>query len=497
MAQKQEFNEQDFLDPVWYIENFFWVKNKNKKIVPFYLNPVQKDYMTHRTSRDIVLKGRQHGFSTLKLGEYLHDTMTNEATHTKIVAHKREAAGKLLAALKLMFFRIPPEFRPQVRYDNKYEFTFPDLESQITISPATEDAGRSETINNLLATEVAFWPNAEETLSGLLEAVPGGGSICIESTPNGVGDTFFVEVQKARENKSEFTLHEYPWWSNPEYKLPLKKGESLEPYSNEEIDLIAAYKLTPEQIKWRRVKVARMELRKFAREYECNFLQSGRPVFDATIIERWNKKEPIYKDNYVRVWEKPIPGERYVIGVDTSEGLPDGDRACAQVLKMSTWEQVAILHGALKPQVLAVKVDRLTREYRQGQPYGVSLGVERNNHGHAVLVKLLEFETPGLYYFKPQKPGWDTNQATKFMMVDELEEAVRHELITIFDEATKGEMVAFEWKDNGSTGAPNGEGNHDDTVTALGIAWQMRKASQWEIWEPAGIAERGRAFIIG
>jgi hypothetical protein len=219
-------------------------------------------------------------------------------------------------------------------------------------------------------------------------------------------------------------------------------------------------------------------------------------VFDATIIERWPKKEPIYRDNYLRVWERPKPGERYAIGVDTSEGLPDGDRACAQVFKMSTWEQVAILHGALKPQVLAVYVDRLAREYRQGQPYGVVLGVERNNHGHAVLVKLLEFETPGLYFYKPQHPGWDTNSATKFMMVDEAEEAVRQGFITVYDEATKGEMIAFEWKDDGSAGAPDGEGNYDDTVTALCIAWQMRKATPWQIWEPGG-SEGGRALIIG
>lgn len=493
----RRIDEANFLEPIWYIETFLWVRSKNKKIVPFYLNPVQRHYMARRTKRDIVLKGRQHGFSTLKLAEYLHDTITNEATHTKIVAHKREAAGKLLAALKLMFFRIPPEFRPRVRYDNKYEFTFPDLESQITIASATDDAGRSETINNLLATEVAFWPNAEETLSGLLESVPESGSICLESTPNGVGDPFYAEVQKAREGTSEFTLHEYPWWANPEYRTPLRPGESLEPYSDEELHLIANHNLTPEQIKWRRAKIQRLGPRKFAREYECSSLQSGRPVFDAGAIEKWPRKAPIYTDNYLRVWERPVPGERYAIGVDTSEGLPDGDRACAQVFKMSTWEQVAILHGALKPQVLAAYVDRLARGYRQGQRYGVILGVERNNHGHAVLVKLIEFQTPGLYFFKPQKPGWDTNPATKFMMVDEAEEAVRQGLITVYDEATKGEMMAFEWKDNGSAGAPNGEGNHDDTVTALCVAWQMRKATPWQVWEPEGSDDGGQVLVIG
>jgi hypothetical protein len=488
-------NEQDYLDPVWYIETFLWVRNKKKQIVPFKLNVVQRHYMARRTNRDLVLKGRQHGFSTLKLAEYLHDTITNVGTHTKIVAHKRDAAGKLLAALKLMFSRIPPQDRPRVQYDNKYEFTFPDLNSSITIAPATKDAGRSETINNLLATEVAFWADAEETLSGLLEAVPEEGNICIESTPNGVGDKFYNMVQDARAGMSEWRLHEYPWWMNPEYRVRLEPGEKLE-YTEEEIRLIGAYNLTPEQIKWRRRKIQRLGKRKFAREYECNFLQSGRPVFDAEAIDSWSKKAPIYEDNYLRVWEWPKPGERYAMGVDTCEGLEDGDLACIKVFKMSTWEEVASLHGPLAPTVLAARVDKLARLYRQGERYGVIVGVERNNHGHAVLVKLVEWQTPGLYYFRPQRAGWDTNPATKPVMIDELEEAVRNGLITIYDEATKGEMRAYEWKDDGSAGAP--EGSHDDTVLATMVAWQMRKATPWNIWEPSDEDEDGaQVTIIG
>lgn len=489
--------EQIYFNRIAWIETFLWVRSKNKKIVPFFLNQVQRVYMNRRTRRDLVFKARQHGITTLKLADYLHDTITNEGTHTKVVAHKREAAAKQLAALKLMFYRIPPEDRPRVSYDNKYEFIFPDLDSYITISPATEDTGRSETINNLLCTEVAFWKKGEETLSGLLESVPEGtGNITIESTPNGVGDVFYQMVQAAKEGRSEFRLHELPWWLNSEYKLPLKPGESLEPYTDNEIHLITTYGLKPEQIKWRRRKIQRLGPRKFAREYELGFLQSGRPVFDSNVINLWPKRAPVYEDIYWRIWEYPVPGERYAIGVDTSEGLPDGDRACAMCFKMSTWEQVAMIHGPLKPTVLASHVHRMATQYRQDQPYSVILGVERNNHGHAVLVKLVEWGTPGLYYFKPQNPGWDTNPATKWMMVDEGEEAVRTGILKIFDEATKGEFLAFEWKDNGSAGAPDGEGNHDDTVTAALVAWQMRKAQRWQIYEPP-VSEGGNVRIIG
>lgn len=495
----ETIHEENLLDPVWYAETFFWIRSKRKEIVPFLLNPVQRHYMARRSRRDLVLKARQHGFSTLKLAEFLHDTITHEGVHTKIVAHKREAAARLLTALKLMFFRVPPEFRPAVRYDNKYEFTFPELESSISIASATEAAGRSETIHNLLATEVAFWHDAEDVLAGLLEAVPEEGSICIESTPNGVGNWFWREVQKARAGESEFRLHEYPWWVNPEYRLPLAPGESLEPYSDDELRLIAAHGLAPEQIKWRRARIRRLGPRKFAQEYECDFVQSGRPVFDATAIRRWPQLEPIRREPYLLVFEEPKSDERYAIGVDTSEGLADGDRACAQVFRMSDWRQVAFLHGAIRPDRLAVLVDRLARHYRQGRQYGAILGVERQNHGHAVLQKLVELGTPGLYFYKPQRPGWDTNSATKFLMVDEAEEAIRSGFLVCHDPVTPGEALAFEWKDDGTAGAPDGEGNHDDTITALCIAWQMRKWSPHNVWDPGddGRPVGGRVLVFG
>jgi hypothetical protein len=261
---------------------------------------------------------------------------------------------------------------------------------------------------------------------------------------------------------------------------------------------MVTYKLTPAQMKWRRKKIARLGKRKFAREYECDFLQSGTPVFSAEAINNWPTKKTVYQDNYLRVWELPVKGERYALGVDTSEGLEDGDKACAQVLKMSTWEQVAVLHGALGPTVLAAKVDKLARQYRQGNPYGAIVGVERNNHGHAVLVKMVDFQTPGLFFHQPQRPGWDTNSATKFVMIDELEEGIRKGLLTVYDQATKGELLAYEWKPNGSAGAPDGEGNHDDTVVGTAIAWQMRKATAWQIWEPGGGGEElTSATVLG
>jgi len=525
-------HEFDILDHEEYIEAFIWIKGKNKKRVPFFLNPVQKDYMRNKTNRDIVLKARQHGFSTLILADFYCDTIFNEATKTKIVAHKREAAQELLENLKVMYWSTPPDMRPKLGNDNKYEFEFPELDSKITIAVATQsgDAGRSETINNLLATEVAFWRGAADTMTGLIEAVPQSGRVIIESTPNGIGNYYHREVMKARAGDSAFKLHEYGWWVNPEYQRPLIPGyiEARSPeeaelavkerrliLDKEEEALAKKYGLTYEQINWRRWKIKQApNKRKFYQENELNFNQSGRPVIDYQYIEPFleygeKHRKPIHADTYERWWEAPkSSGAKYLIGVDTSEGVEGGDYSVIQIGRVCDdykVRQVYRFRALLKPGQLAEKVDKITRFFCKDGANLVVLGIERNNHGHAVLQKIMdnpEGITPGLYFFDAGRPGWDTNSATKPVMIDEFEEAIRDGHLEIYDDVTLGEMEAYEWKDNGSAGAPEGSGDeddfHDDTVAAAQIMWQMRKATKYHIWWPFDFkGSGGGATVIG
>ena len=43
----------------------------------------------------------------------------------------------------------------------------------------------------------------------------------------------------------------------------------------------------------------------------------------------------------LRIWEKPIPSETYVIGGDPAEGLEHGDDSVLEVIVGSTGEQAA------------------------------------------------------------------------------------------------------------------------------------------------------------
>lgn len=495
---------EKLLDPVWFAETFLYIRTKEKRVIPFRLNPIQRDFWSRirdrwtperglKGAREIVLKARQHGFTTWILALFYHDTITNESTNTRIVPHEREAAEEMLATIKLFWERTPKEFRPEVKYNSKWQMTFPGLNSQITIGSGASGEGRSFTIHNLLVSELAFWRHPEDDLPGPLETVPESGNVVIESTPGAPGDEFYRRVQEARAGTSPYRLHVYPWWANPEYRLPLEPGEKLEPYSQQELELIAAHGLTPEQIKWRRWKVSDIGPRKFAQEYECDFARSGLMVFDGDALARYRARAeaaqrlpleavercPAYcrlkaaplpagalsPDGW-RIYELPEPGVRYIIGADVAEGLADGDADAAVVLRQDTGACVAVLHGRWPPALYAARLYGLGRLY-----YDALLAVERNNHGHAVLLKLREWQYPNLAGWNG-KLGWETNDQTKPLIIDKLDEAIRHHWAAMPDLATVEEAFAFVHDGRGGMGATRGA--HDDLVMAWAIAWFVR-----------------------
>lgn len=62
----------------------------------------QKQFEEERTGRDIVLKPRQIGFSTLELARDLRFAVTNEGVNVLVVGHDKKLAEDLFANLKVM-----------------------------------------------------------------------------------------------------------------------------------------------------------------------------------------------------------------------------------------------------------------------------------------------------------------------------------------------------------------------------------------------------------
>ena len=108
----------------------------------------------------------------------------------------------------------------------------------------------------------------------------------------------------------------------------------------------------------------------------------------------------------VGVYAAAEAGREYVIGCDPAEGNPQSDESAASVVDVLTGEQVAVLAGRFDPAVFAGYVASLSEYY-----HGAPALVERNNHGHAVLLWLAEFSQVACLPGLDGKPGWLESRA--------------------------------------------------------------------------------------
>jgi hypothetical protein len=128
----------------------------------------------------------------------------------------------------------------------------------------------------------------------------------------------------------------------------------------------------------------------------------------------------------------------------------------------------------LKPGLFAERVYDLCKLYTGHKTIWPLLGVERNNHGHAVLQKLEDLGYTNLHEAPDGRPGWKTTSATRPVLIDEFIEEVEAEITEIFDKDTLGECMTLV-DNNGKIEAVDGK--NDDCVIASAIAIQMMKRS--------------------
>jgi hypothetical protein len=161
----------------------------------------------------------------------------------------------------------------------------------------SKEAKRSFTIHYAHCSEPAFWPEAEITDLGLMQAIPdsAGTLVVKESTANGVGGLFYDQYWAAKAGKGSYLALFYPWFQNPKYVRELPPSEQarlMATLDDEERQLVKSFALSPKQLAWRRFAIVDKcagDVGRFHQEYPSTdreaFLVSGRPVFDLALLE--------------------------------------------------------------------------------------------------------------------------------------------------------------------------------------------------------------------
>ncbi len=403
------------------MERLLWVTTKGlpgqPPVTRLVLNPAQRrvheailrQRAAGHPARVIILKARQPGISTLAAGYQAAALLTQPYASGMVIAHLDDAAIKLFQKTLFMLQRLPEDFRPTVASDRRTEILLDRLPCQdgdvmlrtlLMVGTASgQQLWRGLTLQTVHASEFAYFPRPEESLIGMLQAVPKTPQslVMLESTANGIGNVFHDEYVRAEAGESGFTPVFIPWFDLVENRMIVPRDFVLEP---EERELKRAFGLDDEQLQWRRYTLftqCRGNTDLFAQEYPGTaaeaFLVTGRPAFPVKILRSmWERaaeapaprRGVLTEDGKfiemargpLAIYRMPERDHDYAIGADPSAGVEGGDYGAIQVIDRDRGEQVALWHGYLSPVPFARLCVALGRLYNTAV-----LAPEINNHG--------------------------------------------------------------------------------------------------------------------
>lgn len=423
---------------------------KNKRI---YINSINK--VDSVPSRCLQVDNENHLFLAGKTLIPTHNTVVvsvyslwyaifNGDKTIGIVSNKQASAVDILNRIKIIYSELPSWLKPGITEYNKLNITF-DNGTKIMVSATSEDAFRGRTLNLLFCDELGFvrsgiadnfWAANYPAIAASQES-----KIIIISTPNGMYNLY------------------HRLWSDAE------KG------FNTFIPITAHYSEIPERDdKWAEEQLKNLGRRRFTQEILCEFLGSVNTVIDAETLEKLydDIKEPILIDMKGRfnVYEKPVKGGTYVIGVDQSKGTGEHYSTC-QVFKINSikpvsFEQVAVFKDNLTGiYEFSEIVNRLSIYYNNA--YSM---VENNAEGSVIVNRLWwDFENGGLVNSgsKTVDLGIRATKSTKPKAVLLLKKLIEDGSISIVDRDTVYELSSFI-EENGRF---HGKDMPDDLVSAM------------------------------
>jgi hypothetical protein len=503
------------------IEMLFYVVDKEKKTVPFFMNDVQKDFINrlNKAKNDyenkkitnislLVLKGRQQGFTTFITAYQLASTITNKNFEGFTVADSASNSESIFEnKAKFTYDKMPQILKPTEKYNNRRELRFEKINSSWSVEVATKQMGRSRTINFLHASECAFWPfGIAITQASIGEALTKNSIKIYETTANGFND--YREMWYSEQHINCF----YEWWKTPEYKLDFEDEETKEKFLNnivvgndwinKRLNWLKSEKnLNDNQLYWYFKKYnGYLDKKLIRQEYPCSideaFLSTGDSIFDKEIIlERLKDLTPPIKrgefeydyngltisnirwvdkpNGVIKIYQEPTK-TKYTIGGDTAG---DGsDNFVGQVLNATNGNQVAVLKHETDEDLYARQMFCLGKYY--------------NNAMLAIEVNFSTFPTKELSRLgyknvytretidrktnkKQYKSGFRTDSITRPVIIANLVSMVREHIEKFNDADTLNEFLTVVKNEKGKPEAQSGF--HDDMMMAIAIGHHSRQ----------------------
>ena len=327
-------------DPAYFIENYIKIVSIDEGLVPFSLYPFQRDMVqTFHTNRFSICKlPRQSGKSTTIIAYLLHYCLFNSSVNVAILANKAAVARDLLGRLQLAYEHLPKWLQQGVMTWNKGSL---ELEngSKILASATSSSAVRGGSYNIIFLDEFAYVPNniAEQFFSSVYPTISSGktSKVMMVSTPHGM-NMFYKMWNDAENGRNTYVPIEVHWSEVP---------------GRDE--------------KWKQETIKNTSEQQFNVEFECEFLGSVNTLIHPSKLKALSHNDPVTDNAGLKVYEKPLPENGYVLIADVSRGITS-DYSAFMVMDISEvpYRQVAVYRdNEIKPMHFPQIIHRVANAY--------------------------------------------------------------------------------------------------------------------------------------
>ena len=220
----------------WRLNNLYYITNEKGEKVKFKPNLAQKQLLKDLHYRNIILKARQLGFTTLIQILFLDAALFNKNVRCGVIAHNlKDVATFFRDKIKFAYDNIPEAYKPLLPKAIKNESGELLLDNNSGVRVGT--SMRSGTLQYLHVSEYGklcakFPEKAKEVRTGAFPAVHEGSFLFIESTAEGQEGHFYDLCKTAMDadlldanrelGMMENKFHFFPWWRDPRYQSDTK-----------------------------------------------------------------------------------------------------------------------------------------------------------------------------------------------------------------------------------------------------------------------------------
>lgn len=249
--------------------------------------------------RAVLLKGRQTYGTTYVQARYYHRAKFHPYISAFVLAHHSESTASIFSMTRRFHQEMHPDLQDQLVKDTERAIELANGSRYSVGTAGSAQIGRGKTVHLFHGSECAFYENADQLSTGLMQTVADvpGTEMIFESTANGPAGFFYNLVNGAISGKNGFILVFIPWYWMPEYTLtpPLKESElddvERQYYNNYKQDGLTLFHLA-----WRRRKIEVFEGKvwKFQQEYPFTiqeaFIKAEARFFDLAKVDASSKR---------------------------------------------------------------------------------------------------------------------------------------------------------------------------------------------------------------